>query len=111
MVGRSAASTDRARVAEVDATIAKKNRIITDESEEYLDMKNVWGTMTRRWVPPDRRDDVVHCVTSLSTRTELPVRPMLQRLGLARAKFARWTASYGAVPTPHGPVPRDHWHT
>lgn len=67
--------------------------------------------MTERWVPPDRRDEVVDCVNVLSTRTELPVRPMLQRLGLARAKFVRWTASYGAVPTPHGPVPRDHWLT
>ncbi len=59
----------------------------------------------------DRRDEVVDCVTALSTRTGLPVRPMLTRLGLARAKFARWTASYGAVRTPHGPVPRDHWLT
>lgn len=67
--------------------------------------------MTGRWVPPDRRDEVVDCITSLSTRTDLPVRPMLQRLGIARAKFARWTDSYGALPTPHGPVPRDHWLT
>ena len=67
--------------------------------------------MTGRWVPPDRRDEVVDCLTSLSTRTELPVRPMLQRLGIARAKFARWTTAYGAMPTPHGPVPRDHWLT
>ena len=67
--------------------------------------------MIGRFVPPDRRDEVVDCVTSLSTRTDLAVRPMLQRLGIARAKFARWTASYGALPTPHGPVPRDHWLT
>ncbi|MCO4098427.1 MAG: IS3 family transposase [Gemmatimonas sp.] len=67
--------------------------------------------MTGRWVPPDRRDEVVDCVTSLSTRTDLPVRSMLERLGIARAKNARWTASYGAVPTPHGPVPREHWLT
>lgn len=51
------------------------------------------------------------CVRSLSTRTGLPVRPMLARLGVARAKFARWAGSYGAVPTPHGPVPREHWLT
>jgi transposase InsO family protein len=64
--------------------------------------------MTGRWVPPDQRDEVVDCVRSLHTRTALPVRPMLRRLGIARAKFARWTASYGALPTPHGPVPREH---
>ena len=67
--------------------------------------------MKRRWVPPDQRDAVVDCVTSLCTRTDLPVRPMLQRLGVARAKYARWTTAYGAVPTPHGPVPREHWLT
>ena len=67
--------------------------------------------MTGRWVPPDRRDEVVDGATSRSTRTEQPVRPMLMRLGIARAKVARWTASYGALPTPHGPVPRDHWLT
>lgn len=67
--------------------------------------------MTARWVPPDRRDEVVDCVTSRSTRTTLPVRPLLQRLGITRWKFARWTTAYGAVPTPHGPVPRDHWLT
>ena len=64
--------------------------------------------MTGRWVQPDRRDEIVDCLVSLSARTDLPVRPMLQRVGLSRSKFARWTASYGAVPTPHGPVPRDH---
>ena len=67
--------------------------------------------MTGRWVPPDRRDEVVDCLTALSTRTGLPVRPMLQRVGLARTKYARWAVSYGAVPTPHGPVPREHWLT
>ncbi|MCO4098179.1 MAG: IS3 family transposase [Gemmatimonas sp.] len=64
--------------------------------------------MTGRWVPPDRRDEVVDWVTALATRTALPVRPMLRRLGIARTKYARWTASYGALATAHGPVPREH---
>ena len=105
------ASADRARIAAIEATIAKKDRVIAEVSDEYLDMKKVWGPMTARWVPPDRRDDVVDCVTSRSTRITLPVRPLLQRLGITRWKFARWTTAYGAVPTPHGPVPRDHWLT
>ena len=78
-------SADRARIAVLEATIAKKDRVIAEVSEEYLDMKKVWGPMTAHWVPPDRRNEVVDCVTSLSTRT--------------------------AVQTPHGPVPRDHWRT
>lgn len=64
--------------------------------------------MTRRWIPPDKRDAVVDCVRALHTRTALPVRPMLRWLGIAPAKFARWTASYGALVTAHGPVPREH---
>ena len=64
--------------------------------------------MTGRWVPPDLRDEVVDCVQSLHTRAARPVRPMLLRLGIAPTKFARWTASYGALPAPHGPVPREH---
>lgn len=64
--------------------------------------------MTGRWVPPDQRDAVVDCVRSLHARTALPVRPMLYRLGIARTKYARWTVSYGALATAHGPVPREH---
>ena len=67
--------------------------------------------MTGRWVAPDRRDEVVDWVTALQTRTAWPLRALLQRLGLARAKFARWTTHYGRVATPHGPVPREHWLT
>ena len=33
------ASADRARIAALDATIAKTDRLIADESEEYLDLK------------------------------------------------------------------------
>lgn len=33
------AQADRARIAELEATIAKKDRIIAEVSEEYLDMK------------------------------------------------------------------------
>ncbi len=37
------------------------------------------------------------------------MRWVLGRLGLAAAQFYRWVPSYGAVRTPAGPVPRDHW--
>jgi len=102
------ANADRTRIAALEAIIAKKDRIIAEVSEEYLDMGKVWGPMTGRWMPPDQRDEVVDCVRLLHARTERPVRPMPRRLGLAPAKFARWTASYSALPTPHGLVPREH---
>ena len=37
------ASADRARIAALEATIAKKDRIIAEVSEEYLDMKKKFG--------------------------------------------------------------------
>jgi hypothetical protein len=48
-------------------------------------MKKRLGPMIENWVQPDRPDSVVDCVTALSTRIGLPVRPMPQRLGIARA--------------------------
>ena len=51
-------------------------------------MKKSVGPHEGRWVPPDRRGKVVDCITSLRTRTDLPVRPMLARLGIARSKYA-----------------------
>lgn len=37
------ASTDRARITALEATIARKDRIIAEVSEEYLDMKKKCG--------------------------------------------------------------------
>lgn len=37
------ASADRARIAVLEATIAKKDRVIAEVSEEYLDMKKKFG--------------------------------------------------------------------
>ena len=37
------AAADRARIAALEATIAKKDRIIAEVSEEYLDMKKKCG--------------------------------------------------------------------
>jgi hypothetical protein len=36
-------SADRTRIAALEATIAKKDRVIAEVSEEYLDMKKKYG--------------------------------------------------------------------
>jgi len=41
------ASADRARIAALEATIARKDRIIAEVSEEYLDMKKSMGAHDR----------------------------------------------------------------
>ena len=32
-------------------------------------------------------------------------------LGIVRTNYARWTTAHGALPAPHGSVPRKHWRT
>ncbi len=60
-------------------------------------------------MPPDLRDDVVDFVTTFSVRTEQSVRWVLTHLDVAPTQYYRWTARYGRVNTPNGPVPREHW--
>ncbi len=62
-------------------------------------------------MPSDLRDTVVDFVRVFTTRTELPARWVLARLGLEAAQFYRWTARYGRGNTHNGRVPRDHWLT
>jgi putative transposase len=54
---------------------------------------------------------VVDFVRSYSTRTELPVRWVLQRLGVQHAQYYRWTERYGSLNLHNGRIPRDHWLT
>ena len=60
-------------------------------------------------MPPDLRDDVVDFVTTCSVRTAQSVRGVLTHLDVAPTQYDRWTARYGRVNTPNGPVPREHW--
>jgi transposase InsO family protein len=55
------------------------------------------------------RDEVVDFITTLSNKTELPVRRLLGWAGIAPAKFYRWRERYGRANEHNGQVPRDHW--
>lgn len=59
-------------------------------------------------MPSDLRDAVVDFVRAFTTRTELPARWVLARLGLEAAQYYRWTARYGRSNAHNGRVPRDH---
>ncbi len=61
------ASAGRARRAALEAIIAKNDRVIAEVSEEYLDMKKIWGPMKGRWVPPNQCNAVEDCVRALLT--------------------------------------------
>jgi len=52
---------------------------------------------------------VVDFITTISNKTELPVRHLLGWAGIAPAKFYRWRERYGKANEHNGQVPRDHW--
>lgn len=52
---------------------------------------------------------MVDFITTLSNKTELPVRHLLGWAGIAPAKFYRWRERYGKANEHNGQVPRDHW--
>lgn len=54
---------------------------------------------------------MVDFVKSYSSRTELPVRQVLQYLGVDHAQYYRWAGRYGSVNAHNGRIPRDHWLT
>ncbi len=105
------ASADRARIAALEATIAKKDRIIAEVSEEYLDLKKSLGPDdgTGPTGSARRGGGLGHGAPRAHRVAPAPV--AAPRLGIARTKFLRWSTHYGRVPTPHGPVPREHWLT
>ena len=52
---------------------------------------------------------MVDFITTLSDKTELPVRRLLGWAGIAPGKFYRWRHRYGKANEHNGKVPRDHW--
>ncbi len=52
---------------------------------------------------------MVDFITTLSEKTELPVRRLLGWAGIAPQKFYRWRGRYGKANEHNGKVPRDHW--
>ena len=65
--------------------------------------------MNGSWVAPDLRDEVVDFVAQWSARTELPVRTLVDWLGVARGKFYDWRKRYGKLNEHNGKIPRDFW--
>lgn len=57
------------------------------------------------------RNAVVDFVRAYAARTELPVRWVLERLGVRVVQFYRWVGRYGQANTHNALIPRDHWIT
>ena len=99
-----------AKISRLEARVARKDQIIAEVTEEYVDApKKTWGSLNGAWIPHDRRDEVVDFVNTISTKTRLPVQQVVEWCGLARGKFYDWRKRYGKVNEHNGLVPRDHW--
>ena len=57
----------------------------------------------------DTRDAIVDYVRRWSDRTELPVKRLVQWIGLGMSKYYGWIKRYGQVNEHNRLVPRDHW--
>lgn len=71
--------------------------------------KTRWPALTKRWVEPDVRDDVVDYVRKWSQRTELAANKLVRWLGIGMSKFYDWRQRHGKVNEHNALVPRDHW--
>jgi transposase InsO family protein len=60
-------------------------------------------------VTHDTRDEIVDYVRRWSDRTDLPVKRLVQWIGLGMSKYYDWKERYGLVNEHNGLVPRDHW--
>lgn len=65
--------------------------------------------MKQKWVPHDRRDQVVNFMNRWAEKTEIAVGRLLGWAGLARSKFFNWKERYGKVNEHNVWIPRDHW--
>ncbi|MGQ9702898.1 MAG: DDE-type integrase/transposase/recombinase [bacterium] len=65
--------------------------------------------MSKQWVGPDIRDNVVETVISYKALTEIPTRKLLSYAKLSVGNFYDWQERYG-IPNRHTPqVSKAHW--
>lgn len=65
--------------------------------------------MTKKWVEPDVRDEIVDYLGYWSRRAEFPVVKMLKQIELAEWKFYQWKNRFGKPNQHNGRQPRDYW--
>jgi hypothetical protein len=71
--------------------------------------KSQWGALKGRWGPHDKLDQIIDYVEHWTKRTELPVKQLLEWMGLGSSKFHQWRKRYGQANEHNGKVPRDWW--
>ena len=65
--------------------------------------------MTKSWVEPDIRDEVVETIQEYRNRTEIPVNMLLKYCGLRESKYYEWRIRYGIPNRHNGKIPKATW--
>lgn len=61
------------------------------------------------WTEPDIRDSVVEYVRTMSRRTSIAKKTLIQWVGISVSKYYSWEKRYGTVNRHNGHIVRSHW--
>lgn len=71
--------------------------------------KKSWGDLRKRWVEPEKRDEVVEWIMELKERTGKGINEMVRQIGIGKSKFYEWAKRYGIENNHNGKIPKSHW--
>jgi len=65
--------------------------------------------LTKAWVEPDIRDEIVETILEYKKRTGIPVNRLLKYLVLKESKYYEWRRRYGIPNRHNGKIPKATW--
>jgi len=60
----------RRQVEQLEEKLGKKNEVLGELLEEYVDQKSTWGALKEVWVPREMRDQVVDVVEKWAEKSD-----------------------------------------
>ena len=86
-----------ARIATLKTQLARKDSVIAEITQDYIDAKKKdWGPLMRHWVAPRIRDDVVATVEKSARRAGWPLRRAIALIGIGRDRYYDWRRRRGS---------------
>jgi transposase InsO family protein len=97
-------------VSRLQERIRQKEKTVGELLEEYLKLKKKeWGNLSRIWVEPDTRDDVVYELEKWKEKTGRSKKEMTRIIGISQSKLSEWKRRYGVENRHNGKLPRYYW--
>lgn len=69
----------------------------------------MWGELTKRWVTPDLRDEIVNYSLEKKVQCQISDVKIAECLGISRRKFFDWKQALGQEWKVGGNLPKSHW--